>query len=136
MEISTMNALRYSDFQMTPKCMADAAVHSMENKPRYYWYKYGLSTPKISSNGSGSALMKNPLLCGEIVKAVTSAVDVPLRSKFVELEQFCRKCGWSCKNLEEKLNVILPTFCEKWLNTRREHGYAAGKERKTYNGLF
>ena len=68
-------------FGDAPKCMADAAVHSMENKPDIIDINMGCPAPKISSNGSGSALMKNPLLCGEIVKAVTSAVDVPVTVK-------------------------------------------------------
>ena len=64
----------------------------------------GCPAPKISSNGSGSALMKNPLLCGEIVKAVTSAVDVPVTVKIrkgwnnsavnaVEVAKICEQAG-------------------------------------------
>ena len=87
-----------------PKCMADAAVHSMENKPDIIDINMGCPAPKISSNGSGSALMKNPLLCGEIVKAVTSAVDVPVTVKIrkgwnnsavnaVEVAKICEQAG-------------------------------------------
>ena len=84
--------------------MADAAVHSMENKPDIIDINMGCPAPKISSNGSGSALMKNPLLCGEIVKAVTSAVDVPVTVKIrkgwnnsavnaVEVAKICEQAG-------------------------------------------
>ena len=87
-----------------PKCMAEAAVHSMENKPDIIDINMGCPAPKISSNGSGSALMKNPLLCGEIVKAVTSAVDVPVTVKIrkgwnnsavnaVEVAKICEQAG-------------------------------------------
>ena len=38
-----------------PKCMADAAVHSMENKPDIIDINMGCPAPKISSNGSGES---------------------------------------------------------------------------------
>lgn len=41
-----------------PKCMADAAKHALENKPDIIDINMGCPAPKISSNGSGSALMK------------------------------------------------------------------------------
>ena len=37
--------------------------------------------PKIVNNGDGSALMKNPALAGQIVRAVVDAVDVPVTVK-------------------------------------------------------
>lgn len=87
-----------------PKCMADAAIHSMENKPDIIDINMGCPAPKISSNGSGSALMKNPQLCGEIVKAVMSTVDVPVTVKIrkgwnnsavnaVEVAKICEQAG-------------------------------------------
>ena len=41
----------------------------------------GCPAPKIANNGSGSALMKNPRLCGEIVYAVKNSVDIPVTVK-------------------------------------------------------
>ena len=41
----------------------------------------GCPAPKVTSNGCGSALMKNPQLCGEIVKAVKNCIDVPVTVK-------------------------------------------------------
>ncbi len=41
----------------------------------------GCPMPKIVNNGDGSALMKNPQLAGEIVRAVVDAVDVPVTVK-------------------------------------------------------
>ena len=41
----------------------------------------GCPAPKIANNGSGSALMKNPKLCGEIVRAVKDSVSVPVTVK-------------------------------------------------------
>ena len=87
-----------------PKCMADAAKHAIENKPDIIDINMGCPAPKISSNGSGSALMKNPRLCGEIVKAVTAVTDIPVTVKIrkgwdddsvnaVEVAKICESAG-------------------------------------------
>ncbi len=51
----------------------------------------GCPVPKVAEHGDGSALMKNPKLAGEIVKAVKKAVTVPLTVKI-------RK-GWDEKSV-------------------------------------
>ena len=87
-----------------PKCMADAAKHALENKPDIIDINMGCPAPKISSNGSGSALMKNPRLCGEIVKAGTAVTDIPVTVKIrkgwdddsvnaVEVAKICESAG-------------------------------------------
>ena len=87
-----------------PKCMAGAAKHALENKPDIIDINMGCPAPKISSNGSGSALMKNPRLCGEIVKAVTAVTDIPVTVKIrkgwdddsvnaVEVAKICESAG-------------------------------------------
>lgn len=87
-----------------PKCMADAAKHALENKPDIIDINMGCPAPKISSNGIGSALMKNPRLCGEIVKAVTAVTDIPVTVKIrkgwdddsvnaVEVAKICESAG-------------------------------------------
>ena len=87
-----------------PKCMADAAKHALENKPDIIDINMGCPAPKISSNGSGSALMKNPRLCGEIVNAVTAVTDIPVTVKIrkgwdddsvnaVEVAKICESAG-------------------------------------------
>lgn len=84
-----------------PKCMADAAKHALENKPDIIDINMGCPAPKISSNGSGSALMKNPRLCGEIVKAVTAVTDIPVTVKI-------RK-GWD----DDSVNAVeVAKICE------------------------
>ncbi len=64
-----------------PHCMADAARRALENKPDIIDINMGCPAPKINSGGSGSALMKNPLLCYDIVKAVAEVSDVPVTVK-------------------------------------------------------
>ena len=89
-----------------PECMADAARHAMQNSPDIIDINMGCPAPKISSNGSGSALMRNPKLCGEIVQAVVKCCDVPVTVKIrkgwdddnvnaVEVAKICEQAGAS-----------------------------------------
>lgn len=89
-----------------PMCMAQAAQRAMLNKPDLIDINMGCPAPKISSNGSGSALMKNPKLCGEIVREVVKACDVPVTVKIrkgwddenanaVEIAKICEDAGAS-----------------------------------------
>lgn len=87
-----------------PACMAQAAVAAMQNHPDTIDINMGCPAPKISGNGSGSALMKQPQLCGDITRAVAEAVDVPVTVKIrkgwddstvnaVEVAQICEQAG-------------------------------------------
>ena len=91
-------------FGSEPEFMKKATEICMAYSPDIIDINMGCPAPKISSNGSGSALMKNPLLCGEIVKAVTSAVNVPVTVKIrkgwnnsavnaVEVAKICEQAG-------------------------------------------
>ena len=91
-----------------PKCMADAAKHALENKPDIIDINMGCPAPKISSNGSGSALMKNPRLCGEIVKAVTAGMDIPPPFTDIPVTVKIRK-GWD----DDSVNAVeVAKICE------------------------
>ena len=87
-----------------PSCMAEAALSAMKNHPDIIDINMGCPAPKISGNGSGSALMKNPALCGKITEAVVAAVDVPVTVKIrkgwddgmvnaVEVAKICEQAG-------------------------------------------
>ena len=93
-------------FGSEPQTVAAAAVTAMEYKPDIIDINMGCPAPKISGNGAGSALMKNPDLCGEIVEAVCKAVDVPITVKIrkgwddksvnaVEVAKICEQAGAS-----------------------------------------
>ncbi len=88
------------------KCMAEAALSAMKNHPDIIDINMGCPAPKISGNGSGSALMKHPRLCGEITAAVVNSVDVPVTVKIrkgwddsmvnaVEVAKICEQAGAS-----------------------------------------
>ena len=89
-------------FGYEPDVMAKAADFAMKYSPDIIDINMGCPAPKIACNGSGSALMKNPQLCGEIVRAVSQAVDVPVTVKI-------RK-GWDSSSVNA---VEVAVICEQ-----------------------
>lgn len=69
-------------FGSDPEIMANAAKLMMRFSPDYIDINMGCPVPKLYKNGEGSALMRNPELCEEIVSAVVKAVEVPVTAKF------------------------------------------------------
>ena len=89
-------------FGYEPEVMASAAKFAMRYRPDIIDINMGCPAPKIAGNGSGAALMKNPELCGEIVRAVSGAVEIPVTVKI-------RK-GWD----SESVNAVeVAGICEK-----------------------
>lgn len=89
-------------FGDNPVVMAKAAEEALKYKPDFIDINMGCPAPKVSSNGSGSALMKNPELAGEIVKEVVEASCVPVTVKM--------RTGWD----ENSLNAPeLAKICEQ-----------------------
>lgn len=89
-----------------PQIMAEAAVKCLDFHPQIIDINMGCPAPKIAMNGGGASLMKNPKLAGEIVKAVSEAVPVPVTVKIrkgwddesvtaVELAQIAEQNGAS-----------------------------------------
>lgn len=62
----------------------------------------GCPMPKITGNGEGSALMKDPKLCGRIVKTVSEAVKAPVTVKI--------RAGWDASTLNA---VQVASECEE-----------------------
>ena len=74
-------------FGNDPAIMAEAAVLALEiSGCDFLDINMGCPMPKIANSGDGCGLMRTPELAGDIVKAVTKAVDVPVTVK-------CR-LGW------------------------------------------
>lgn len=82
-------------FGSEPKYMADAAKMIVEYSykgclsecaPTAIDINMGCPVPKVVKNGEGSALMKDPALCGKIVYAVSHSVDIPVTVKI--------RAGW------------------------------------------
>lgn len=89
-------------FGNEPETMAEAAKFALQYKPEIIDINMGCPAPKISGGGSGAALMKDPTLCGEIVKEVVKAVDIPVTVKI-------RK-GFDDENINA---VEVATICEE-----------------------
>ncbi len=81
-------------FGNEPDVVAQAAVHAMRYHPQFIDINMGCPAPKVTKGGAGSSLMKTPELAGEIVKAVTQAVDIPV---FVKI-----RAGWD----REHINAV------------------------------
>lgn len=81
-------------FGDNPEIMAEAAVKCLAYHPDIIDINMGCPAPKVAMNGGGASLMKNPQLAGEIVKAVSEAVAVPVTAKI-------RK-GWD----NESINAV------------------------------
>ncbi len=98
-------------FGSDPIIMAESAKRLAENDyktctntclPSGIDINMGCPVPKIAGNGDGSALMKNPDLAGQIIKAVSAAVDIPVTVKI--------RSGWDD---DSKNAVVLAKNAEK-----------------------
>ena len=89
-------------FGSEPDVMARAAKRAMAFSPDAVDINMGCPAPKITGPGAGSALMKTPALCGEIVASVASAVSVPVTVKM--------RAGWD----ETSVNAVeVARICER-----------------------
>lgn len=68
-------------FGNSPDIMSQSISFAEIQNPDFIDINFGCPAPKIAGNGSGSALMKNPKLIGEIVKAVSAATNLPVTAK-------------------------------------------------------
>ena len=79
-------------FGNDPEIMVEGARLALEiSECDFIDINMGCPMPKIAQSGDGCGLMRTPELAGDIVKAVTKAVDVPVTVK-------CR-LGWDKGNL-------------------------------------
>lgn len=87
-----------------PLIFASAAKRAAEAGPEVIDINMGCPVPKIAGNNCGSALMKNPPRCGDIVRSVKAAVDLPVTVKIrkgwdensvnaVEVAKYCEEAG-------------------------------------------
>ncbi len=64
-----------------PEIMAAAAVKCLDFKPEIIDINMGCPAPKVAMNGGGASLLKKPELAFEVIKAVATAVPVPVTVK-------------------------------------------------------
>ena len=73
-----------------PKMMAEAARHNVDNGAQIIDINMGCPAKKICNVMAGSALLRDEPLVAQILKAVVSAVDVPVTLKI--------RTGWDRQN--------------------------------------
>ncbi len=93
-------------FGCEPLVMAKACEEVSKLNPIFIDVNMGCPAPKIAGNGCGAALMKNPELCGNIVKEMLRATTLPITVKIrkgwdddsvnaVEVAKICEDAGAS-----------------------------------------
>lgn len=89
-------------FGSEPEIMASSSKLAVSEGADIIDINMGCPAPKVANNGCGSALLKNPALCGEIVGAIKKSVDVPVTVKIrkgfvepnaVEVAKICEENG-------------------------------------------
>ena len=68
-------------FGSEPELMAEQAKKLEDKGFAFIDVNMGCPVPKIVNNGDGSALMKNPMLIGDIVNALVKATSLPVTIK-------------------------------------------------------
>lgn len=68
-------------FGSDPQLMGEMAKQVEDMGFDFVDVNMGCPVPKVFNNGEGSALMKHPKLAGEIVRAMTQAVGIPVTVK-------------------------------------------------------
>lgn len=81
-------------FGSDPERLANAASIALRMNPQIDFFDINMGCParKVTRNGSGSALLKDPAKCGEMVRAVRRAADVPVTAKI--------RLGWSSGSMD------------------------------------
>ena len=91
-------------FGCEPEFVAPAVKIAEGFKPDIIDINSGCPVPKVAGNGSGSALMKNPKLFGEMITAAVKATNLPVTVKIrkgwdennvnaVEIAKIAEECG-------------------------------------------
>lgn len=89
-------------FGREPELMAEAAQLLVSAGFDFYDLNFGCPAPKITGNGEGSALMREPELIGRIVRAMVDAVKLPVTVKI--------RAGWD----ETSINAVqVAQICEQ-----------------------
>ena len=90
-------------FGNDPEIMKEAALIALKFNPDFIDINMGCPAPKVASNGGGSALMREPQLAEEIVRAVVQAVNVPVTVKMrtgfdkdsINAPELARRCEYA-----------------------------------------
>ena len=83
-------------FGHDPETIAKAALLALKLNPNidFFDVNMGCPVPKVVNTGAGSALMKNPSLCGQIIRRLKETVSIPITAKI--------RLGWD----EHSINYL------------------------------
>lgn len=86
-------------FGREPEYMSQAAEQLQTRGFQFFDINFGCPAPKITGNGEGSAMMKEPELIGRVVRAVADATQLPVTVKI--------RAGWdeTCINAPEVAKI-------------------------------
>ena len=91
-------------FGSEPESMAEAARQLQGRGFQFFDVNFGCPAPKITGNGEGSAMMRDPAQIGRVVRALADATPLPVTVKIrsgwdeqsvnaVEVAQICQDSG-------------------------------------------
>lgn len=80
-------------FGHDPENIAKAAKLALKLNPNidFFDLNMGCPVPKVVNSGAGSALLRDPQLCGQIVKRLKEEIDIPVTAKI--------RLGWDDKSI-------------------------------------
>ena len=80
-------------FGHDPENILKAAKLALKLNPNidFFDLNMGCPVPKVVNSGSGSALMKDPKLCGQIVRRLKEEINIPITAKI--------RLGWDEKSI-------------------------------------
>lgn len=80
-------------FGHTPETIQKAAEIALKANQNidFFDVNMGCPVPKVTDTGAGSALMKNPKLCGDIIRALKQVTDKPVTAKI--------RLGWDYSHI-------------------------------------
>ena len=120
-------------FGHDPENITKAAVKALEFNPEIDLIdiNMGCPVPKVNRSGSGAALMRDPILCGDIIRNLKRNVDVPVTAKI--------RLGWSSGsiNFREVIDELTSAGADAiTVHARaRDEGYAGEPHMDMVEGL-
>lgn len=80
-------------FGYDPLNLAKAAqiAQKMNDNIDFFDINMGCPVPKVTKTGAGSSLMKNPILCGDIIREIKKVTNIPITAKI--------RLGWDDKSV-------------------------------------
>ena len=88
-------------FGSEPDCIAEAGRQLADRGFQFFDLNFGCPAPKITGNGEGSAMMKEPKRVAAVVRALTDATSLPVTAKI--------RSGWDAAHINA---VEIARICE------------------------